>query len=40
MQSVNEAQFVNTTSLSPLFGLSLACAPIDIVPLTSMYASP
>ena len=37
MQSVNGAQFLNTTFL--LFQLSPACAAIDIVPLTSIYAS-
>ena len=39
MQSVNGAQFLNTTSLFPLFGLSLACAAIYIVPLTGIDAS-
>ena len=39
MQSVNGAQCLNTISLSPLFGLSPACAAIDIVPLTSIYES-
>ena len=39
MQSVNGAQILNTTSLSPLFSLSLACAAVDIVPLASIYAS-
>ena len=39
MQSVNGAQFVSTTSLSLLFRLSPACAAIDIVPLTIIYAS-
>ena len=37
MQSVNGVQFLNTTSLSSLFGLSHTCAAIDIKPLTSIY---
>ena len=36
MQSVNGA---NTNSISPLFGLSPACAAIAIIPLTSIHAS-
>ena len=32
IQSINGEQFVNTISLSPLFGLSPACDVIDIVP--------
>ena len=36
MQSVNGALFLNATSLSPLFGLSPACAAIDIVPLKEL----
>ena len=40
MQSVNGAQFLNTTSLPSLFGAAGACTClIDIVPLTSIYAS-
>ena len=39
MQSVNGAQFLNTNFLLALFGLSPACAAIDIVPLTSIYVS-
>ena len=39
MQSVNGAQFSNTTFLSELFGLSPVYAAIDIVPLRSIYAS-
>ena len=39
MQSVNGAQFLNTTSLLLLFALSPACAATVIVPLTSIYAS-
>ena len=39
MQLVNGADFLNTTSLFSLFGLSSACAAIDIVSLTSVYAS-
>ena len=38
MQSVNGAQFLNTTYLSPLFGLPPAFAAIVVVPLTSIYA--
>ena len=37
MQSVNGAHFLNTSSLSPLFGLSPTCAAIDIVALVSIY---
>ena len=39
LQSVNGAQFLNTIFLLILFGLSPACAAIDIVPLASIYAS-
>ena len=39
MQSVNGAQFLNTTFFPALFGLSPACASIDTVPITSIYAS-
>ena len=39
MQLVNGAEFLNTTSLFSLFGLSSVCAAIDIVSLTSVYAS-
>ena len=39
MQSVNGTQFLNTTSLSALFGLSPSCSAIHIVPLTSVYVS-
>ena len=39
MESVTGSKFLNTTSLSPLFGLFLASALIDIVPLTNMYVS-
>ena len=35
-QSVKEAQFLNSSYLYPLFGLSSACASIDIVHLASM----
>ena len=37
--SLNGAQFLNTTFLSPLSGLPSPCAEIDIVLLTSIYAS-
>ena len=37
MQPVNGAQFFNTTFLLALFGLSPACAAINVVPLTSHY---
>ena len=33
MQSVNGAQFLNTTSLYPLFGLSSTYGAVDIVPV-------
>ena len=36
MQSVNGAQYFNTTFLLATFGLFPACAAIDIVPLTSI----
>ena len=36
MQSVNRAQCLNTTFLLLLFGSSLACSVIDIVPLTKV----
>ena len=36
MESVNEAQFLNTNSLSPLFELPPPCAAIDIVHLTNI----
>ena len=39
MQSVNGAQFLNTTYLSPLLGLSPAYALLDIVPITTAHAS-
>ena len=39
MQSVHGAQLSNNTSLFSLFGLSPACAVIDLVPLTSICAS-
>ena len=43
MQSVNEflkiKQFLKTTSLLLLFGLRPICSEIDIVHLTSIYAS-
>ena len=39
MQPVNEAQFLSTTSLLLLFRLSPACGSIDLVSLTSLYAS-
>ena len=39
MQSVNGAQFLNTTSLHTLYELSPACCATDIVPLTTIYAS-
>ena len=39
MQPVNGAQFLNTTSLFPLFGLSPVYDLTDIAPLTSIYAS-
>ena len=39
MQSVNEAQFLNITSLLVLFGFVSASGVIDMVPLTSIYAS-
>ena len=38
MQSVNRAQFLNTTSLLTVLRLSSVCAAIDIVPLTRIYA--
>ena len=37
MQSVNEAEFANTTSLSLLFGLCPTYTSTVIVPLTSTY---
>ena len=39
LQTINGAQFLNTTFLLALFGLSLARAATDIVPLTSIYTS-
>ena len=41
MQSVSRAQFLNTTSLSLLFGFATGgeIGEIVIVPLTSIYAS-
>ena len=41
LQSVNRAQFLNTTSLSILFGFTTGggTGTMDIVPLTSVYAS-
>ena len=39
MQLINGAEFLNTTSLFSLFGLYSVCAAIDIVSLTSLYAS-
>ena len=36
MQSVNRAQFLNTTSLLALFGLFPSCAGTVRVPLTSI----
>ena len=36
MQSVNGAQYFNTTFLLATFGLFPACTAIDIVPLTSI----
>ena len=40
MQSVNESQFLNTTFLLSLFGLSLSCAAATVtVPVTSIYVS-
>ena len=39
MQSVNRAQFLNTTSLSLLFGFAPTRSVTDIVSLTSIYAS-
>ena len=38
MQPVNGAQYLNTTFLLALFGLSPACAAINIDPLTSHYS--
>ena len=38
-QSVKGAQFLNASYLFPLFGLSSACALIDIVLLASMDGS-
>ena len=41
MQSINGTQFLNTTSLSFLFGVTAGggSGVIDIVPLTSIYVS-
>ena len=39
LQSVNEAQLLNRTSLLTWFGLSPACGVFVVVPLTTIYAS-